>query len=68
MAKQKTSGPLDESHLKALDGLIKACVETDAYCQMCEDCNLDVQPEREKNRSQLDVARRIKARFFPQAK
>lgn len=67
MAKQK-QGPLTDAHLKLLNKLIEACAETEKYCSMCEECQLDVSPERKKNREQMDIATRIKARFFPLAK
>lgn len=67
MAKE-TKGPLTEAHLRLLNKLIEACKETERYCQMCEECHLAVEPERRKNREQMDIASRIKARFFPTAK
>ena len=61
-------GPLTDQHLKVLDKVLKACAETEEYCKMCEECNLDVSPERQKNKEQREIAERIKRRFFPGAK
>lgn len=64
---QKASGPLNEKHLQLLNHIIKSCAETEAFCQSCSDCHIDVTPEQAKNREQAEIARRIKARFFPTA-
>lgn len=66
--KQKSSGPLTDKHLATLNKLIAACTETERFCKDCEECGLDVTPERRKNAEQLDIASRIKAKFFPTAK
>lgn len=68
MPKPKVNHPLTGEHLKVLDKLLLACAETEQYCQACEECNLDVTPERQKNKEQAEIARRIKAKFFPGAK
>lgn len=65
MAKAKP--PLTESDLDALNKLIRSCEETEQHCAQCEACNLDVDPERQKNRDQLETARKIKATYFPTA-
>lgn len=65
MAKSKRVSPLTDDHRKILDRLLAACAETDSYCQMCEECDLDVSPEREKNRDQMRVAQKIRDKFFP---
>jgi hypothetical protein len=66
MAKPK--GPMNSEHLAALDKLLKSCAETAAYCESCEACDLDVDPEKAKNAEQLAIARKIKAKFFPDAR
>lgn len=66
--KPATVGPLDQRHLNVLNKLIELCDETLAYCRVCHECNLDVSPEQKKTEEQLDMAKRIKARFFPTAK
>lgn len=68
MAKQKVNHPLGPEHLKVLDKVLAACAETAEYCRQCEECNLDVGPELKKNAEQMEIARRIKAKFFPNAK
>lgn len=68
MAKQKINHPLGPEHLKILDKVLQACAETHEYCKQCEACNLDVTPELKKNDEQMEIARRIKAKFFPGAK
>lgn len=67
MAKAK-KGPLGPEHLEALNRLLDACGETAKMCGACEECHLDVTPEREKNAEQMEIARRLKAKFFPTAK
>lgn len=68
MAKSKVNHPLGPEHLKILDKVLQACVETGEYCKQCEECNLDVSPEQKKNAEQMEIAKRIKAKFFPGAK
>lgn len=68
MAKAKVNHPLGPEHLKVLDKVLQACAETEQYCRACEECNLDVTPELKKNAEQMEIAKRIKAKFFPQAK
>lgn len=65
---KKSTGPLTEAHLRTLNKLIETCTATLDYCRVCEECNLDVSPEQRTTREQLDMAQRIKARFFPTAK
>lgn len=64
----KSKGPLNDKHLDILNKLIQACAETERYCQDCEEAGLDVDPERRKNAEQAEIARKIKAKFFPTAK
>lgn len=66
MAKQR--GPLNEKHLETLNKLLRSCEETEEYCKRCEQAGLDVDPEKSKNAEQRDIARRIKAMFFPTSK
>lgn len=66
MAKQK--GPLTEADLLTLNKLLQATIETEQFCKDCEACDLDVSPERQKNGEQQDIARKIKAKFFPSAR
>lgn len=62
------SGPLTDQHLKLLNKLLAATVETAAFCAKCEACTLDVAQEAKKNAEQKAVAEKIKATFFPGAK
>ncbi len=64
----KSTGPLTEQHLRVLNKVIETCSATLDYCKVCDDCNVDVSPERAKTEEQLEMAKRIKARFFPTAK
>ena len=65
MAKVKPSGPLQDGDLVTLNKLIRACEETKSYCEKCQRCGLNVDPEYRKNGEQAELARRIKAEFFP---
>lgn len=62
------SGPMGPKQLDELNRLIKSCEETAAYCGKCSRAGLDVTPEERKNADQLEVARKLKREFFPDAK
>ena len=64
----KSRGPLTDAHLETINKLLRACAETEEYCKKCEACGLDVDPERTKNAEQMDIAKRLKAMFFPTSK
>lgn len=65
MAKSKNPGPLNDDDLVKLNKLIRACEETKAYCEKCQRCGLNVDPESRKNGEQAELARKIKGEFFP---
>ena len=65
---QKPAGPLTEQHLKVLDKVIALCDETLEYCKKCDACNLDVDAERKKTEEQREMARLMKATFFPHSR
>jgi hypothetical protein len=64
----KSKGVLGPEHLAALNKVIDLCTETERMCRDCEECMLDVTPEREKNADQLKVATLLKAKHFPTSK
>lgn len=63
MAKKKLAPPPEA--LKVLNQLLQACAETQEYLSMCKDCMLDVDKEERQNKEQMEIASKIKARFFP---
>lgn len=63
----KPSKQLTSEDLDRLNKLIRSCEETDRMCKDCEECLLDVDPEKRQNTEQLTIARKLKAKFFPTA-
>lgn len=61
-------GPLGDEHLKLLNKVLESCRDTEQLCDQCASCHLDVDRERDKNREQREIATRIKAVFFPNAR
>lgn len=54
--------------LDRLNKVLESCGETRQYLADCKDCGLDVDREIRVNDEQADVAKRIKAKFYPRAK
>jgi hypothetical protein len=63
--KVQTSEPLTPEHLALLNRLLQSCAESDAYCEKCLSCGVEVTPEKRTNLEQQRTARAIKEQFFP---
>jgi hypothetical protein len=61
-------GVLTDKHLQLLNSLLESCTATAEYCQGCIDCGIDAKPELRRNAEQLDMAKKLKAKHFPNAK
>lgn len=59
--------PLGKEHLTALNTVIDECTKTHAMCAACGDAGIDVEPEQKLNAEQLEMAKKLKALFFPHA-
>lgn len=59
--------PLGAEHLNALNEVIRECTHTADMCNACQDAGIDVEPEIQANTEQLDMAKKLKAHFFPHA-
>jgi hypothetical protein len=68
MPTKKVQSPLKQSHLDALNKVLAATAETEAYCAQCEEAGIDIDRERRMNAEQAEIARKIKSKFFPNAK
>lgn len=64
---EQTQQVLDDSHLRQLNSIIQECERTHAMCTACHDAGIDVAPEMSTNSEQLEMARKLKAYFFPHA-
>lgn len=58
---------LSPDHLRQLNQVIEECTRTQDMCARCIDAGVDVSPEASINAEQLDMARKLKAYFFPHA-
>lgn len=68
MAKIKPKGPLTDEDYARLCEAEKMCTETADYLKRCEECGINVDPETRKNNEQLELARKMRAKFFPDRK
>lgn len=63
--KAPTKSPLGAEHLSALNTVIEECTQTAAMCDKCKEAGIDVEPEEKVNNEQLEMAKKLKAAFFP---
>lgn len=63
MAKTQRGQP--DQRLDALNKVLQAVAETRDYLLKCADCHINVDREMRQNAEQEEIARRIKATFYP---
>ena len=56
---------LTKRQIEELNKLLKDCAETQRMCDMCAQCQINVDKESRMNASQMETARRIKQVFLP---
>lgn len=56
---------LGTEHLQLLNAIIKECTKTHEICTACMEAGVDVAPEHAVNQEQLEMAKKLKAYFFP---
>lgn len=60
--------PLNDEDCKNLDKVIESGEGTGKLLLACRECGLPVDDAMARNAEQVDVARRLKAKFFPNRK
>lgn len=57
--------PLTGEHCSILDRVLLSTAETADLIRRCKECGLPVDDAEQQNTAQREIARRIKASFFP---
>lgn len=65
MARSKQQA--DPEALVLLNRVIASATQTAEECDKCRNCHINVDKEANRNREQLEIAKRLKATFFPNA-
>lgn len=59
--------PYNPEHLAQLDAVIQAAQQTNQLCADCAEIGLPFEDEQAANQRALDIATRIKRKWFPHA-
>ncbi len=59
------SAPLTDEHCECLNQVLASISQTRELVQRCKNCGLDVSRAEEEINSQEDLAKKLKAEFFP---
>ena len=57
--------PYSPEHLKQMDDVIRTATDTHKLCQDCESIGLPFPDEQAANQRTLEIAQRIKRKWFP---
>lgn len=61
----KIASPLTTEHLRMLNECLTECAITANMCEQCQNAGMDISPEMQANKEQMEMAKKLKAAFFP---